>query len=88
MIRVLPPRTSRHETRATAPVSEDDVVERAAEVFVERLDRLIEQGLPLVDARRVALVVALASIADEPGPGRHRGDCSHQSGLLLALRRG
>ena len=49
-----------------ADLPEADVVERAAGVFIDRLDRLVDQGLSLRDARPVALVVALATIEDEP----------------------
>jgi hypothetical protein len=49
-----------------APAWEGEVVERAARVFIDRLDRLVAQGFSLADARPVALVVALASIEDEP----------------------
>ena len=49
-----------------ASLPETDVVERAAGVFIDRLDRLVDQGLSLRDARPVALVVAQASNEDEP----------------------
>lgn len=52
------------ELRSTSP--EAEIAEHAAMAFVEHLDRLIGQGLTLEDARRVALIVALASIEDEP----------------------
>lgn len=42
------------------------VVEKAATIFVERLDRLLEQDLRLSEAKSIAMVVALATIEDEP----------------------
>lgn len=43
-----------------------ELVEKAATVFVERLDRLLEQDLRLAEAKSIAMVVALATIEDEP----------------------
>jgi hypothetical protein len=67
--------TQRTVNRGDVP---PELVERAATVFIERLDRLLEQDLRLAEAKSIAMVVALATIDDEP-------DVEHWTPLILAV---
>jgi hypothetical protein len=57
-----------------------ELVERAATVFVERLDRLLVQDLRLAEARCIAMVSALATI--DGGADDDDADVEHWTGLI------